>query len=97
MDRVPHDTQHARRVRDFAVSLSVAGIATPAFAATGLMPELTADEWKILSLVGFVILLGVGILLRIRQKRLPPIPVWPVTTQPTHRRTIGEDRPNASH
>ena len=83
-------------VRNFA-ALIAAGIAAPAFAATGLPLDLTSDEWRMVLLIGAVVLVGIAVLLRIRQKRLPPIPVWPVTTQPTRRHTIGEDRPNAYH
>ena len=86
--------------RSLAASLLIgAGIAAPAFASAGLPADLTVDEWRMLLLIGFVVLLGIGVLLRIRQKRLPPIPVWPVTTQPTRstRYHIGEDRPNAYH
>src|SRR5215472_17413058 len=89
--------QTCGRARSFAALLIAAGIATPAFAATGLPLDLTSDEWRMVLLIGAVVLVGIAVLLRIRQKRLPPVPVWPVTTQPTRRQTIGEDRPNAYH
>ena len=85
--------QTCRRSRNFAIGLLIgAGVATPAFAAT----ELTTDDWRTLSLTGFVVLLGVGLVLKVRQKRLPKLPVWPAPTGPS-RHTIGEDRPNAYH
>jgi hypothetical protein len=98
MIRVLNNAKQAcSRVRDFAVLLIAAGIAIPAFAATGLPLDLTSDEWRMVLLIGSVVLVGIAVLLKIRQKRQPPIPVWPVTTQPTRHPTIGEDRPNAYH
>ena len=101
MSRVLDATrQTPGRARDFAVGLLLAaGVATPAFAATFLTTELTTDDWRTLLLVGFVVLLGVGLLLKMRRKRPPALPAWSSPTEATryNRYTIGQDRPNAYH
>ena len=57
-----------RQARNFAAGTLIgAGFATPVFAAA----DITRDDWVTLGLLASVILLGVGLLLRIRTHTKP--------------------------
>jgi hypothetical protein len=82
-----------RRTCTFAAGLLIGtALVTPALAASAIAP----DDWTTLLLVGSVALLGIGLLLRTRQKRLPAIPVWPSPAEP-NRYALEQDRPRVYH
>ena len=94
MSRVLQTTRRSwSRTRRFAAGLLIgATTATPAFAAA---PEFITDEWKTVLLLGSVVLLGIGLLLKVHSKRSKPtLPAWSSPPEP-NRYTIGQNRPNA--
>ena len=95
-----------RRTRNLVAGLLIgAGAATPVFAANAFADELAdvvganaiaSDQWTMLLLAVSVVLLGVGLLLKLRQKQhaaQPPIP--PAAEQ--YRYTLEQDRPQTYH
>ena len=66
--RLKRAKESLRQARDFAAGTLIgAGFATPVFAAA----EVTRDEWTTLGLLTSIVLLGVGLLLRIRTHAKP--------------------------
>lgn len=66
--RLKRAKESLRQARDFAAGTLIgAGFATPVFAAA----EVTRDEWTTLGLLTSIVLLGAGLLLRIRTHAKP--------------------------
>ena len=84
--RVEKAKESLRQARNFAAGTLIgAGFATPVFAAA----EITRDEWTTLLLLSSVVLLGVGLLLRIRARSKSPA----VVAVPDPQDCIGRYRP----
>jgi hypothetical protein len=68
--RLKRAKESLRQARNFAAGILIgAGFATPVFAAA----DITRDDWTTLVLLGSVVLLGVGLLLRIRAHTKSPV------------------------
>jgi hypothetical protein len=83
------------RTRNFATGLLIgASVATPAFAATGI----TTDEWRTVLLLWSIALLGIGLLLKLRRRRITSFAAaTPEPSPQQYRNSIEQYRLQAYH
>ena len=95
MSRVLRTVREALgRSGDFAVGLLIGtGVVTPVFAA----PDVTTDDWRTLLMLASIALLGIGLLLKLRRRRVGTVSAPSPAPQQQYRSGIEQYRPQAYH